>query len=265
MLVPINWALESAKWQCLAQKAVRITFGEAFRSTLTGLAVGVAVPAQLGDTIGRITSLKAKSRLRTLGAALVSNGIQFYVSIVGGTIAWFWAGASLGFSLETSWTISTLLVIILVGGIILGFFRQQLLNWRNKRLWIAKLQKNLSVIGRYTSLDLMSAFSIGILRYLVFVTQYSLAFVLLEIPMSTIDILGCVGLIFLVKTLLPAINAIGDLGIKEFTALFVFAPYHVSSEKVMAATFLIWLLNILVPLTVGVYFIWQYKWNTRYA
>ncbi|MFB9296680.1 lysylphosphatidylglycerol synthase domain-containing protein [Persicitalea jodogahamensis] len=265
LLVPLNWALESIKWRFLAQKAVRISFSEAFRSTLTGLAVGVAVPAQLGDTIGRITSLKAKSRLRALGAALVSNGIQFYVSIAGGSIAWFWTGSSLGFSKKLSWSISALLITILIGGILLGLSRQRLLNWKSERLWIVKLKKNLAVVKHYSGKDLTIAFSVGFIRYLVFVTQFTMAFILFEIPVSTLDTISSVGLIYLVKTLLPAINAIGDLGIREFTALYVFAPYHVSSEKVMAATFLIWLLNILAPLLVGVYFIWKYKWSVRYA
>src|SRR5215217_7027317 len=40
VLVPINWALESLKWQKLANKVVAINFWSAFRGTLTGLAVG---------------------------------------------------------------------------------------------------------------------------------------------------------------------------------------------------------------------------------
>lgn len=265
LLVPLNWALESAKWQHLAQKAVRISFQEAFRSTLTGLAVGVAVPAQLGDTIGRITSLRSKSRLRTLGAALVSNGIQFYVSILGGAACWFWRGGTLGFSRELSWAISGLLVAILAGGVALGLFRQTLLNWRSKYPWAAKLKKNLAVVRRYSGLELSTALGIGMARYLVFVAQFTLILVLIELPISVLDTVSCVGLIFLVKTLLPAINAIGDLGLREFTALYVFAPYHLASEKIMAATFLIWFINILAPLLVGIFFIWKFKWSVKYA
>lgn len=265
LLVPANWALESLKWQYLAQKAVPLTFAEAFRSTLTGLAVGVAVPAQLGDTVGRITSLRSQRRLRTLGAALISNGIQFYVSVIGGAICWFWRGKSLDFSQEVAWAISSLLLFILAGGLLLGIYRQRLLDWRSNRPWAKKLKKNLSVAQRYSSGDLLFALSVGMARYLVFVFQYVLALGIFDLSISGLDILAGVGLIYLVKTLLPAINAIGDLGIRQFTALYVFAPYHVATEKIVAATFLIWLLNILVPLLVGVYFIWKFKWSAKYA
>lgn len=265
LLVPANWALESLKWQYLAQKAVTITFAEAFRSTLTGLAVGVAVPAQLGDTVGRITSLRSQRRLRTLGAALISNGIQFYVSILGGTICWFWRGDSLGFSRETNFVISGLLILILAGGFLLGMFRSKLMTWRSNQIWAKKLKKNLLVVKEYSAWELFSALAIGLARYLVFVVQYVMALNLLDLPISTLDIILAVGFIYLVKTILPAINAIGDLGIRQFTALYVFAPYHLASEKIIAATFLIWLINILAPLLIGVFFIWKFKWSAKYA
>lgn len=265
LLVPLNWTLESVKWRFLAQKVIPISFCEAFRSTLTGLAVGVAVPAQLGDTVGRITSLRSKARLRTLGAALISNGIQFYVSILGGAVCWFWRGNILGFSPGISSAITILLVAILACGALLGIFRHRLLEWRSDRPWAQKLKKNLNVIQQYSSQELVIALTIGLARYLVFVAQYVLALGLFNLSISWLDILTGVGLAYLVKTMLPAINAIGDLGIRQFTALYVFAPYHLSSEKIIAATFLIWLINILAPLLVGVYFIWKFKWSAKYA
>jgi hypothetical protein len=45
VLVPINWALESLKWQRLARRVVNLSFADAFRGTLSGLAIGVAAPA----------------------------------------------------------------------------------------------------------------------------------------------------------------------------------------------------------------------------
>ncbi len=121
------------------------------------------------------------------------------------------------------------------------------------------------MVRRYSGLELSTALGIGMARYLVFVAQFTLILVLIELPISVLDTVSCVGLIFLVKTLLPAINAIGDLGLREFTALYVFAPYHLASEKIMAATFLIWFINILAPLLVGIFFIWKFKWSVKYA
>ncbi len=265
LLVPLNWSFKALKWQLLARKAVPISFGEAFRSTLTGLAVGVAVPAQVGDTLGRITSLRSEQRLKTLGAALISNGIQFYVSVLGGAIGWWRAAAGLGLSPEMKLFIDALLIIVLLGGIVVGIARQRLVHWHPKKLWARKLQENLAVIGHYSRAELGLATAIGGMRYLVFVVQFMLALWLAGIPLPLVDLLQAVSLIYLAKTLLPALNVIGDLSVRQFVALYVFAPYQLAAEPVVAATFLVWVINIFAPLLIGIYFVWKLKWNARYA
>ncbi|WP_373331346.1 lysylphosphatidylglycerol synthase domain-containing protein [Salmonirosea aquatica] len=262
-LVPINWMLESLKWKFLAQKAVSLDFREAFRSTLAGLAVGVAVPAQLGDTLGRITSLRSDKRLKTLGAALVSNGIQFYISVLGGTLGWLLA-STLPFSPPYDVMMEFLLVLIVLGGIGVGIFRRKITGWPAKRQWAIKFKENIQVINLYTGRDLTLALGLGALRYAVFVAQFALALSLFDLPIPFLNLIRCVSLILLAKTLLPAINVLGDLGLREFTALLVFEPYGLASEKIIAATFLIWLINILGPLLVGVFLIWKHQWNARY-
>jgi uncharacterized membrane protein YbhN (UPF0104 family) len=265
LLAPLNWTLESLKWMLLARKAVKITFPEAFRSTLTGLAVGVAVPAQLGDTLGRITSLRSEQRLRTLGAALVSNGVQFYVSVLGGTLSWVLVGSSLALPSPNGALIEALLIVILLGGGLVGIFRKNIVNLSSKRLWVTKLKENIGVINQYTIQDLGVALGFGLARYTVFVVQFVLALSLSSLSITMTDLVSCVGLILLAKTLLPAINVIGDLGLRQFTALLVFKSYGLPSEKIVAATFLIWLINILGPLLVGLVMMWKHQWNTRYA
>ena len=242
-MVPLNWALESWKWKLLAQKAVPITFREAFRTTLTGLAVGVAIPAQLGDTLGRVTSLKSEHRLKTLGAALVSNGIQFYVSVLGGALSWFVVSPSLPIPSALWWTITCLLPTLLLLGIVAGLFRNRLPTLNSKRQWVQNLRENLAVIGRYSHRELLLALFWGFARYLVFVAQFALALSLFDLAIPASSLLACVGLILLTKTLVPVINAIGDLGVREFTALYVFSPFHLPAEHVVAATFFIWLIN----------------------
>lgn len=263
--MPLNWTLESLKWKYLAQKAVPITFWEAFRSTLSGLAVGVALPAQLGDTIGRVTSLTSDKRLDTIGAAIVSNGIQFYVSILGGAVSWLALSETLDISDATKTSIEVTLVLLLALGIVVGIFRAKLFNWSPQKPWLLRAKGYLAVISTYTNRELMTALTIGGARYLVFLLQFVLALNLFELPIPTYALFGGVGLIFLVKTILPAINFIGDLGVRQVTALFVFASFQATEEIIIAVTFLIWLINVLGPIMVGVALVWKYKWSSRYA
>ncbi|ACT93248.1 hypothetical protein Dfer_2025 [Dyadobacter fermentans DSM 18053] len=261
LLMPLNWALESLKWQSLTRKIVPITFLEAFRGTLTGLAVGVAVPAQLGDTLGRVAALKSDRRLEAIGAALVSNGIQFYVSVLAGAAGWLYLEKGLDISETAKMAIRITLVAVLLLGPAAFAYRKPLTRWRPRRSIFRKMQQYIVVAGTYTAREVSVATLYGAIRYLVFLTQFLLALSLFDFAVSAAGLAACVSLIFLAKTLIPAVNVLGDLGLREFTALVVFASYQLPPEQIIAATFLIWILNVLGPILVGIFLIWKYKWK----
>jgi uncharacterized membrane protein YbhN (UPF0104 family) len=261
ILVPANWALESLKWQKLAQKVTQLSFWDAFRGTLTGLAVGVAAPAQLGDTIGRVAALKSDRRLEAIGSAIVSNGIQFYISVLAGAAGWFHLQNKLALPESGKKMLSALLLFIVLLGILAVTFRKLLIDWHPQNTTIKKIHSYLRIIGTYTGAELGLGTLYGGLRYFVFLTQFVLALSLFNFPVSVIELASCVSLIFLAKTLIPAINVLGDLGLREFTALVVFASYQLPAEKVIAATFLVWIVNVLGPILIGIFLIWKYKWK----
>ncbi|QRR00962.1 lysylphosphatidylglycerol synthase domain-containing protein [Dyadobacter sandarakinus] len=261
LLVPVNWSLESLKWQLLASKIVRISFTDALKGTLTGLAVGVAAPAQLGDTIGRIAALKSPDRMQALGAAIVSNGIQFYASVCFGTIAWFNLRHTLGLHAITARLIALLLILILLVGVLVATFRTRIVTWQPKMDLLKKIQTYLSIAGRYSGSELGIAFGLGLCRYFVFVFQFVLALTLFDFPVPVMELISCVALIFLSKTVIPAVNVLGDLGLREFTALVVFSQYQLPAEELIAATFLVWIVNVLGPIITGLVLIWKNKWK----
>ncbi|MCF2505094.1 flippase-like domain-containing protein [Dyadobacter sp. CY107] len=261
MLVPVNWALESLKWQQLAKKVVDINFRDAFRGTLTGLAFGVAAPAQLGDTIGRVAALKSDRRLEAIGAAIVSNGIQFYISVVAGAVGWLHLQEKIGLTLQSKQIINMLLVAVIISGIVVVWFRKPLTDWHPKRPVFQKAHAYLRIIGNYSAWDLVVSTLYGSLRYAVFLSQFVLALSLFDFPIPSLELASAVSLIFLAKTLIPAINVLGDLGLREFTALLVFKQYNLPAEEIIAATFLVWILNVLGPILIGIFLIWKYKWS----
>jgi uncharacterized membrane protein YbhN (UPF0104 family) len=123
------------------------------------------------------------------------------------------------------------------------------------------MKEYLNVIGLYTPAELATGTGYGLLRYFVFLSQFVLALSLFHFQVGVWQLASCVALIFLAKTLIPAINVLGDLGLREFTALVVFAPFKLPAEQIIAATFLIWILNVLGPIVVGIFLIWKYKWK----
>jgi hypothetical protein len=263
VLVPVNWALESKKWQHLVYKVIPISFWDAFRGTLTGLAIGVAAPAQLGDTIGRVAALRSDKRLQAIGAAVVSNGIQFYVSVIAGALAWFHLKETLAMSGTTKSIVGAALCVVIIMGWLVVIFRRPLLTWKSNKAIFQKIHSYFRIIGAYSSRELLLATLYGVARYMIFLSQFVLALSLFNFDLSVGTLASCIALIFLAKTLIPAINVLGDLGLREFTALYVFKQYNLPAEEIITATFMIWIINVLGPILVGIFLIWKYKWKTR--
>jgi uncharacterized membrane protein YbhN (UPF0104 family) len=206
--------------------------------------------------------LKTDNKLHAIGAALISNGIQFYVSVLGGTVGWLLVNSRLSLSSATTFWLNMLLGFILVSVWVLMLFRKKLVNWNPGKEYLKKAQTYLRVIGEYSVADLLLATGFGGLRYLVFLGQFLLILSLFEFPVSLPQLAGCVTLIFLAKTLIPAINVLGDLGLREFTALFVFQQFQLPPEEIITATFLVWIVNVLGPIFVGIYLIWKSRWKS---
>ena len=57
--------------------------------------------------------------------------------------------------------------------------------------------------------------------------------------------------VFFVKTIVPSISFISDLGVRGVTSLYLFEFYNISPSLVIASTFTIWVINILIPVLMG--------------
>lgn len=251
-----NWLLESIKWFYLARKAVSIRLSEAIRSTLIGLSLGVTVPAQLGDTLGRVSALSDTDRLHALGAAVISNGLQFFVSLLAATCAWWPISKLIG--LPSS--LRVMMLILLVGcmgaGIVLFNQRQKL---RLPPVFVS-FTHYFSVIKGYSTSELGVAFLLALARYVFFCAQYFLIFDLFDIPIDPYHTLLGIVFVLSVKTFVPALTVVSDLGVREVSSLFFFSKLGVDPSAILLASLLIWSLNVLVPLVAGAILFWQKKW-----
>lgn len=261
ILCPVNWLLEAVKWKMLAGKVIKLSLPEALRSILIGLAFGVAVPAQLGDTVGRVASLRSKERLMAIGPAMISNGIQFYVSVLIGLICFWNIRQQLPLSDKVSNTVVGIALALIVLGILVAVYRSRLTNWKGSYRFLEKFRPHIAVMGEYTVAELLGALVIGLMRYFVFMGQFLLALSLFNFPVSLAELCYGVGTILLAKTLIPAINIFGDLGTREFTALFVFQSLNVPALQVVCATLMVWAINILGPVLIGMMVIWRRRFN----
>lgn len=256
LLVPLNWALESRKWQMLVSRIVPIGYGEAVKSTLAGLMTGLTMPAQVGEIVGRIGSLNIAGRSRTVGAAFVSGGIQFYAAVFAGIWAFFYAGPNLQLSPAVNGILLTMLAAIVVLGVVFFVFRKKFATAKAGTGWRERIRTSVEVISIYRDNELLVAFGLGMIRYATYTAQFVAALLFFEFPLSPLYMTACAALVLLVKTLLPALNMLGDLGVRGITAVFIFEKFGIQADLAVAVTLLVWATNILLPSLVGLIWLW---------
>ncbi|WP_449451394.1 lysylphosphatidylglycerol synthase domain-containing protein [Spirosoma taeanense] len=264
LLTPINWGFEALKWQILLRRVEPTGFWGAYRGVLAGVSLGFALPAQLGDTAGRVLSLRSGERGGAIGASLVSGGMQFYVALVFGTIAWahHLTIAPERDNLAGRWLLLGLAVLS-AGGVAFGLVRHRLVRWLEIRPGLSRFASYWNVAGQYNDSEIGLALCAAALRYLIFSIQFYLAMRLIGIDLPVRISASGIGLVFLVKTLTPAFNLLSDLGVREAASLWVFAPFDVPAPVLLTATLTLWVANVLTPVLVGLIWVWKLKWSVH--
>jgi uncharacterized membrane protein YbhN (UPF0104 family) len=249
ILILVNWGFEAKKWQILASKIENLSFKEAYQSVLIGLSLGFVTPANLGDYAGKIWQLKSKNKTESIGAILLGNGIQFYVSLIFGEIAYLiiWEKEITTFDQ----ILFCLIAFALVLGVIIYHYRVKIIGYLPRFSWLNVFQKHFEMMVKFNSDEIRQLFIWSFLRYLTFSLQFVLTLLIFKVNIHFIDLWAVSCLVFLFKTIIPAINFISDLGVREYSALHFFSLFLVNISAVIMATFCLWFLNILLPVMFG--------------
>lgn len=264
LLTPINWAFEAWKWQKLASKVEKISFWEAYKGVLIGLTFSTATPMMIGDYAGKVLMLKTDKRLQSIGAILLGNSLQMYVSLLFGTISYlFFIILANPKPLFLHIFIIAILITCLIFGIFLSLNLSNIKVFLSRNKFFEFLKKYLGVLENYTLLELKKLFIIATSRYIIFSIQFILMFKVFQVNLPIYVLLVGVGIIFLTKTFISILNALGDLSIRELTSIYYFSFFGGNIFAVSSATFMIWLINVLFPILIGSIFILQLKFTPK--
>jgi hypothetical protein len=256
-LMFINWTLEAKKWQILIKSLAKINLLQSLQSVWIGLSLATFLP--LGNYLGRAKNLPQKNRFDSAGALIVNGGLQFWVTMLGGI-----------FGISQFLEINNLVTFLLFSSWILFYFlglffykKWSLVGTRatveNNSLssdtlkgisyiknW---LQKNLYFVSQYSQKDILKTTLLALLRYGVFLAQMILIFKAANFLLPIEKIIIGSSLLFAAKSVLPVGGFLVGLSVREATALYFFGS--LGEEKVVTITFLLWIINIGLPVLIG--------------
>lgn len=260
LLVPLNWALEAWKWWRLARLLEPVSYGRSFRAVLTGLTLGFVTPNRVGDYAGRLLELKNR-RPEALGAVFLGRYCQLIITLLAGSLGvLYFVGRYLGG--EYPLVAAGLGLTALVGNalLLLPLYRSHLLlaavlQWRPLR----RLQRYTSNLPHYPASVLTQVLLLSGLRYAVFTAQFGLLLWAYGATAPLGAALAAIAGTFLLKSLVPSLNALTDVGARELSATHLFGLLGLPVLPVLSASLSLWVLNIALPSAAGLLFVLRLK------
>ena len=260
LLVPLNWLLEALKWQVLARRVSGAGLERCLQAVLAGLCLGMVTPRSLGDYAGRLLVHGGEEKVRMVGAVLLNRMVQSLSTFAGGIaglliLIWylgFWQSGVLAMLLLPG--VVGIVAIVLLTGAGSGNF----ISWLQQRFG-DKLIRWIEVIKEYSPVDLFWVNSWALLRYGVFSLQFLFLLWWAGLEGPFIILGAAIAATFLLKTLVPAFNFLSDLGVREFSALLVFSLLEMPHAEIIAASLLLWIMNICLPALAGLTIVLQLR------
>lgn len=239
LLVFPNYWMEYKKWD-LILKSTNLTVPKSIKiqSFFAGIITGMLTPNMQGNFIGRIYYFQRRARLPITLLTLTANLGQFCVTITLGIIALFFVD-----SYEAGlWSIP---LIILIIALIFYFCFERISTLKRRFKWYRHIQL---LLENYKSLRFQFLWY-SFLRNLVFSLQFLLALHVFGAEMNW-KTFFLVWELYLLTTLSPSL-IFGKLFVRESIALWVFAGISLSEWNIVAASFSIWVINLLLPTLLG--------------
>ena len=253
-LMPVCWILEAKKWKLLMHPALRMSFRRAIGAVLGGVSLSLFTPNRIGEYGGRILFVPAKYNWRAVIATLVGSFAQNLVHLTFGSIA---VVAFLMFSSVIPQAmrsgIGVLTAIVLSVGVLVYFRIPALSLWVEKfkpPKWLQRPWRAFKYLQQITTHDLLIALGFSLAKYIVFSTQFVLLLVYFGVDVPVIWIFSGVAVMYLMQTGVP-LPPFVDVVARSELAVLLWASFAVNELSVLAASFFIWVINLLIPAFFG--------------
>ncbi len=250
LLMFFNWGIEALKWKNGAAVIEKISFPGSVSSVLAGVAVSMLGPNRTGEFIGRITALKPDNRTRGSFISIHISLAQTVVTIIAGLLSLMIINPALLPAKINSAVLFVFLPLLMIFFLLL-YFRfadfYRIMKIRPLSRWFKNTDfESMRISNRTLTLNLLLSF----LRYAVFITQFVLTFRIFGIALDTTDLYLSSAIIYLLIAVVPSF-ALAELGVRGTVAVYVMDLFSVASTPVIAASTLIWAVNIAIPAAAG--------------
>jgi hypothetical protein len=269
LLMFLNLGIEAQKWRFLIGKFEHVPFYTSVKAVFAGVTVSVFTPNRVGEYFGRVFMLRQLNPLKGVLITFIGSMGQLMATILAGSLGVLFflpriIDAVVFTGLPVYWGI-VIATMIMLGLLMLLYLNFPVISVFLQRLFPGsreKIAEYTGVFESYSSAELTHVLLLSLLRYAVFTLQFILLLLAFGIKMQLSHYIVVIPVIFLVMTVIPTI-ALSELGIRGSVSMYLIGFYihdaagvfDLSSLAVVAASTILWLINLAVPAIVGTLFV----------
>jgi len=246
---------ETFRRKTLVEPIERVPLLRATKGVMAGVSLSLFTPNRIGEYGGRILVVKPENNVKTVVATIVGSFSQMTVLLILGMtgLSYF---IHLFLDTPTIVEYGIGLAAILGSGVLLFFyFNVDLAIPIFRRLpLLRRLVKHMEILRTYESVMLLKALLYSLARYLTYSVQYYLILCFFGIEIDLLTGLASIATIFLIQTSIP-MPPISGLLVRGEVALNIWGFFQLNVISILAATFGLWLINVILPALVGTIFI----------
>lgn len=263
ILSPINWLLETKKWQMLVAPLEAQNFVKTSSSILSGITLGILTPGRIGEYGGRLINISADKRPQAAFAHFIGSMAQnLNIFMIGGLCAFGY--------FTTIYKINNYLCASILGFSLMMTIMFGLLYYRNE--WLSKMLFSMPFLVKYigevkpieylkSTLDKTLLYSA--LRHFIYMSQYVLLLVIFEVAAGPIQAYCAVGLIYLLQSSIVLPPALGLL-VRGELAIIILKVFDENYTKLLTVPLILWTINLLIPAILGMINILMTKYENKH-
>ncbi len=245
VLTFLNRFIEILKWQNLAQTVRSISVWESTQQVLSAITLGIFTPNGIGEYVGKALFYKKDETGKIILLNMICNGIQVLYAISFGLAGVFYINSLHGF-------LPAYTSVILFGVLLLLFVLFFAL--RKVTIKTYSLELLLQNIRKIPQKKHLKNIALALLRYLVLLHQYVLLYHFFGVEISYFTLIAVVAAVYLLASSLPNFQAL-DFALKGSVAIYLFGFFGVDEWVVTIVATLIWILNLVIPISIGSIFV----------
>jgi uncharacterized membrane protein YbhN (UPF0104 family) len=250
----LNRFLEIVKWRNLISYIKPISLAMATEQVLAAVTAAIFTPNGIGEYAAKALYYEKKDAKNIVFLNLICNGVQLIIAVAGGIIGLV--------IFNTLYPVLPLHLLWIAIGVVTAFVLI-LISLKKVAVKGYSLQKLVDRINVLPKSIHKKNTLLALLRYLAIIHQHYFLFLAFDVHLPYPVMISAIAGIYFLGSSLPTFQFL-DFAVKGSVAVYFLGILGINEWIVVFAATLQWLLNIVIPVTIGSYFILRFK-STRTA